>query len=89
MHNYTLVRLGGGEETMLLCSEERPWGVHGAVYNDEACSRCGWVAPGPIGDARLEALEAAEEAERRAGELGWTVIAGGGEAEETSESLAA
>ncbi|MFL6845340.1 MAG: hypothetical protein ACJ8ER_10725 [Allosphingosinicella sp.] len=47
--------------------------MHAAVRNDEACARCGWTAPGPLGDARLEAFEAARA-------LGWTVHEGGGEA---------
>ena len=34
------------------CSPARPWGLHVAVRNDEQCGRCGWTAPGPIGDAR-------------------------------------
>jgi hypothetical protein len=47
---------------MLECSEDRPWGVHESVHNDAACTRCGWVAPGPIGDARADAEYAAREA---------------------------
>ena len=43
---------------MLECSAERPWGIHPPVFSDAPCGRCGWVAPGPIGDARIEALEA-------------------------------
>jgi hypothetical protein len=39
------------------CTPERPWGIHPRVRNDEDCPRCGWTAPGPLGDAR----EAAEE----------------------------
>jgi len=45
---------------MLTCSTERPWGLHAPVRSDEDCPRCGWTAPGPIGDARAEALEAIE-----------------------------
>jgi hypothetical protein len=59
---------------MLLCSTERPWGLHAPVRNDEDCPRCGWVAPGPAGDARAEA----EAARARAAGLGWTVHDGGG-----------
>jgi hypothetical protein len=44
---------------MLECSAKRPWGLHPGVRNDEDCPRCGWTAPGPIGDARAEAEEAA------------------------------
>lgn len=62
---------------MLECSVERPWGVHEAVANDAACPRCGWTAPGPAGDARAEALEAVEEALKRAEAMGWDVIDGG------------
>ena len=63
---------------MLLCSGSRPWGIHATVRNDEECPRCGWTAPGPIGDSIADAL-AAEEARARAAELGWTVHEGGGE----------
>jgi hypothetical protein len=48
------------------CSEKRPWGIHPVVRNDEACPRCGWLAPGPKGDALAAALE-----------NGWAVIDGG------------
>jgi hypothetical protein len=37
------------------CRPERPWGIHPIVFNDEDCPRCGWTAPGPVGDARAEA----------------------------------
>jgi hypothetical protein len=57
------------------CTPERPWGIHPAVANDEDCRRCGWTAPGPIGDALAEAEEAAVLA--RAVELGWSLVAGG------------
>ncbi|HLL31640.1 MAG TPA: hypothetical protein VK403_11635 [Allosphingosinicella sp.] len=56
---------------MLVCSTDRPWAIHPALRSDEDCPRCGWTAPGPAGDAR------AAEAMTRAGELGWTVFAGG------------
>ena len=46
---------------MLTCSTERPWGLHAPVRSDEDCPRCGWTAPGPIGDARAEVLEAAND----------------------------
>jgi hypothetical protein len=59
---------------MLNCSSERPWGLHETVRNDGDCPRCGWTAPGPLGDAR----EAAAEALARAEALGWTVHEGGG-----------
>jgi hypothetical protein len=52
------------------CSPDRPWGIHPAVRSDEDCPRCGWTAPGPLGDARTEALEAAAA-------LGWTLHEGG------------
>ena len=69
---------------MLRCSSERPWGLHETIRNDEDCPRCGWTAPGPLGDAR----EAAAEARARAQALGWTVHDGlGGEA--VDEALAA
>jgi hypothetical protein len=61
---------------MVTCSSERPWGVHAAVRSDEDCPRCGWTAPGPLGDA----LEAAGAGRARAAELGWTVHDGGAEA---------
>ena len=37
---------------MLTCSTDRPWGLHAPVRSDEDCPRCGWTAPGPLGDAR-------------------------------------
>jgi hypothetical protein len=40
------------------------------VRSDEDCPRCGWTAPGPLGDARADALEAAAA-------LGWTLHEGG------------
>jgi hypothetical protein len=46
----------------LECSAERPWGLHGGLRNDGDCPRCGWTAPGPAGDARLDAIEALEAA---------------------------
>ncbi|HEY7808952.1 MAG TPA: hypothetical protein VIA98_01070 [Allosphingosinicella sp.] len=55
------------------CSVERPWGIHQKVYNDSDCPRCGWTAPGPVGDARLDALDAAEEAAAFAAEFVWLV----------------
>jgi hypothetical protein len=62
------------------CSSDRPWGIHASVRNDEDCPRCGWTAPGPIGDARADMLEAAfETAAGRACLLGWTVHQGGAE----------
>jgi hypothetical protein len=62
---------------MLICSPDRPWGVHNAVRSDEDCPRCGWTAPGPKGDALAEALEAAAEAEAWAAEFGLTANEGG------------
>lgn len=62
---------------MLICSRERPWGVHNYVRSDETCPRCGWTAPGPKGDALADALEAAAEARAWAAEFGLT--AGGGD----------
>jgi len=61
---------------MLECSIDRPWGVHEAVRNDGDCPRCGWTAPGPIGDARCEDRFALEGALARAEALGWDVIDG-------------
>jgi hypothetical protein len=52
-------------QTILTCSAERPWGVHVAVRSDEDWPRCGWTAPGPIGDARTEARELDGDAPRR------------------------
>ena len=46
---------------MLTCSIGRPWGVHPVLRSDEDCPRCGWTAPGPIGDARADALDAAND----------------------------
>ena len=60
---------------MSQCSPERPWGLHPAVRSDEDCPRCGWTAPGPIGDARADS-----RAEARAAARGWTVHEGGGAA---------
>jgi hypothetical protein len=61
---------------MLICSPDRPWGVHNAVRSDEDCPRCGWTAPGPKGDALADALEAAALAQAWAAEFGWTVNSG-------------
>jgi hypothetical protein len=61
--------------------------VHESVRNDGACVRCGWTAPGPVGDARLDAQEAVDEARARAELLGWEVIEGGPNPDD--ESLAA
>jgi hypothetical protein len=55
--------------TSFHCSPSRPFGIHPAVRNDEDCPRCGWIAPGPKGDARRDAAILAEH--------GWTVIEGG------------
>jgi hypothetical protein len=49
------------------CSADRPWGVHPRLRSDEACPRCGWTAPGPLGDAREAAAEALAAARR-----GWS-----------------
>jgi hypothetical protein len=62
---------------MIECSTLRPWGLHADVRNDADCPRCGWIAPGPLGDARAEAEDAAAEARARAEALGWDVIDGG------------
>ncbi len=54
------------------CTPERPWGIHPRVRNDEDCPRCGWTAPGPLGDARADAEDiAAAQMQARANELGW------------------
>ena len=66
------------------CSVERPWGMHPSLRNDEDCPRCGWTAPGPIGDALADAAAAAQEARVAAAEA-WTIYSGGLE----GESLAA
>ncbi|HEX8261309.1 MAG TPA: hypothetical protein VF547_00380 [Allosphingosinicella sp.] len=42
---------------MITCSTDRPWGLHAAVRSDEDCPRCGWTAPGPLGDALAGARE--------------------------------
>ena len=60
---------------MLICSPERPWGVHNYVRSDENCPRCGWTAPGPMGDALADAIEAAAEARAWAAEFGLTARA--------------
>jgi hypothetical protein len=49
---------------MMTCSTDRPWGLHAAVRSDEDCPRCGWTAPGPLGDA-LSAREPDGDAPRR------------------------
>jgi hypothetical protein len=54
------------------CSAGRPWGIHPIVRNDQDCPRCGWTAPGPIGDARAD-LEAMHDALAAAAERGWVV----------------
>ena len=64
---------------MMHCSTERPWGVHAFVRNDENCPRCGWVAPGPKGDAAADAVYDAQEREwiqARTAELGWVLLEG-------------
>ena len=59
------------------CSAERPWGIHRDVRNDEACGRCGWTAPGPLSDARADAIADAEVAVAIAAVRGWMVHDGG------------
>jgi hypothetical protein len=75
---------------MIPCSTDRPWGLHAPLRSDEDCSRCGWTAPGPIGDALADAAFAAE-AMAKAEELGWAVIEGGPlpDTGQADESLAA
>jgi hypothetical protein len=51
-----------GHMKPLLCSASRPWGIHPSLFSDSECPRCGWTAPGPLGDARLDAKEGAETA---------------------------
>jgi hypothetical protein len=63
------------------CSTERPWGIHPEVRNDEPCRRCGWVAPGPIGDAIADRIAAGAETNMVAAQVGWTVHSGGDGAE--------
>jgi hypothetical protein len=58
------------------CSAARPWGVHPELRNDQDCPRCGWTAPGPVGDAREDAEVAAAEAFALAAMRGWVVHAG-------------
>ncbi|HEX9946619.1 MAG TPA: hypothetical protein VGA98_03680 [Allosphingosinicella sp.] len=58
---------------MLTCTPTRPWGIHPALRSDEDCPRCGWTAPGPVGNAFADALAAAEEARAWAAEFGWGV----------------
>jgi hypothetical protein len=58
------------------CSVDRPWGIHPEVRNDEPCGRCGWVAPGPIGDAIADRIAAARSGLSPADQLGWTVHSG-------------
>jgi hypothetical protein len=70
------------------CSAERPWGIHPLVRNDEECGRCGWTAPGPVGDARADAFAAAEEAFAVAAMQSWVVHAAG-QAGGEGQSLAA
>jgi hypothetical protein len=53
---------------MLTCSTDRPWGLHAPVRSDQECPRCGWTAPGPLGDAR--------DRERLAEQLGWSLPEG-------------
>ena len=60
------------------CSAERPWGIHPPVRNDEDCPRCGWTAPGPVGDAVADAETAAAEAIAAGAASGWTVYRSGG-----------
>jgi hypothetical protein len=60
------------------CRPGRPWGIHPALFNDMDCPRCGWTAPGPLGDAREAAAE-----------LGWSVVDGGGGGAPAGEALAA
>lgn len=68
------------------CRPERPWGIHPAVANDEDCPRCGWTAPGPVGDARADAKEALAWV----AELGWAALAAKAVPEEDeSEAIAA
>ena len=52
------------------CRPERPWGIHPVVHSDQECPRCGWTAPGPIGDA----IAAVEEAMVQAGAVAWDVL---------------
>jgi len=65
---------------MLTCSTNRPWGIHPIVRSDEDCPRCGWTAPGPLGDARADAQATAEEARALAAELSWWVDGNAGDA---------
>jgi hypothetical protein len=70
------------------CSVDKPWGIHPIVRNDQDCPRCGWTAPGPIGDAVADAIEAAaDEAFALAAERLWVVQAG--QAPDEEQPLAA
>ncbi len=71
------------------CSAERPWGIHPVVHNDAECPRCGWVAPGPAGDAVADAIAvAAEQAFAVSTERFW-VVHSGGQAPDEGQALAA
>ena len=70
------------------CSIEKPWGIHEPVRNDENCPRCGWTAPGPIGDAVADAIAAAEEAFALSVGRCWVVQDDHGESDE-GQALAA
>ena len=61
------------------CSVDKPWGIHPPLRNDEDCPRCGWTAPGPVGDALADAQAAAEEALAAAAASGWAGYPGPGE----------
>ena len=65
------------------CSPATPWGIHAPVRNDEACTRCGWTAPGPLSDARADAASLAAAI---AAEHGWTLIEGGAQGAAESEA---
>ena len=66
---------------MLICSTDRPWGIHPVLRSDEDCPRCGWTAPGPRGDALADArATTAQEADALASELSWWTDRGGEQA---------
>ncbi len=71
---------------MLICSSERPWGIHPALHSDELCPRCGWRAPGPLGDAIADARATSGDAAARAAELCWWVVQ---DEDDSDEALAA
>ncbi len=71
------------------CSAERPWGIHPVVRNDAECPRCGWTAPGPIGDAVADAIAVAEEQAFAVSTERFWVVHSGGQTPDGGRALAA